>query len=400
MKKAISLFLTAALFVSSLCTTAFAEDKINIVVNGSAIDFLNDQAPIIQDNRVLVPFRAVFEKMGAEVQWFEDIKLCEATYAGATVEIEIGSTKVYLGEGATIESDVPAQIINGRTMVPLRVLSEGIGAEVKWDGETKTVTVDMPEIKEEVGESPESVEYEMTSEEFNSDDADVSVSCTYPVVTTDYTYKDKINKSIKENVAKDIETFLESYNKEEKNIAITCEVAENKAGLFSLSFKLGDDEVFSKTYGILNGAVVASGLVDIDLPKEDEEENSTYSIKTYSVDDKASDTTTYIIATVEYPEFNGDSEIIKSLNTQLENSAKKAADSFVKSYKEDSFKIYDDKTKNVFEPPYNLFCGCSVSVEENIAVITNSFIEVHYGIDDKNYTETIKVNLETGEVVE
>lgn len=146
MKKAIGLFLATTLAISSLSAMALAEDKINVVVNGNAIDFTGNQEPVIQDSRVLVPFRAVFEEMGATVNWDADTKLCEADYNSASVGIKIGETTVTLDDGATVESDVPAQIINGRTMVPLRILSESIGAKVDWDGNTKTVTIEAPEI--------------------------------------------------------------------------------------------------------------------------------------------------------------------------------------------------------------------------------------------------------------
>ena len=79
MKKLISVILCIAVTSVTFCSTVLADSDIKVVVNGENIDFTGDQEPVIQKGRTLVPFRAVFEKMGAEVNWFEDIMLCEAT---------------------------------------------------------------------------------------------------------------------------------------------------------------------------------------------------------------------------------------------------------------------------------------------------------------------------------
>lgn len=120
---------------------AAAADNIRVVVNNEAVDFSGDQPPVIINGRTLVPFRAVFEKMGASVSWDSSAEVCSASLSGREVSIGIGSTAVYVNGKNTVTSDVPAQIINGRTMVPLRVLSESVGADVNWDASTKTVSV-------------------------------------------------------------------------------------------------------------------------------------------------------------------------------------------------------------------------------------------------------------------
>lgn len=120
---------------------AAAADNIRVVVNNEAVDFSGDQPPVIINGRTLVPFRAVFEKMGASVSWDSSAEVCSASLAGSEVSIGIGSTAVYVNGKNTVTSDVPAQIINGRTMVPLRVLSESVGADVNWNASTKTVSV-------------------------------------------------------------------------------------------------------------------------------------------------------------------------------------------------------------------------------------------------------------------
>ncbi len=138
-------FLLSLLLVFSIgITSASAADDIKLYVNNEALSFEGDQPPVIQNGRTLVPFRAVFEKMGATVGWDNDSRLCSATLGGVSVSIQIDDTTVIINGTKAVESDVPAQIINSRTMVPLRVLSESVGADVDWDASTRTVTVTSP----------------------------------------------------------------------------------------------------------------------------------------------------------------------------------------------------------------------------------------------------------------
>lgn len=130
----------AAIFVLSAAGAVAAADGIKVTVNNEVIDFSADQPPVIQNGRTLVPFRTVFEKLGSEVSWDDSTKTCKASYGGVDVSMQIDSTVVAVGD-KTVVSDVPAQIINGRTMVPLRVFSESIGANVSWNNETKTVSI-------------------------------------------------------------------------------------------------------------------------------------------------------------------------------------------------------------------------------------------------------------------
>lgn len=97
--------------------------------------------PVIINNRTLVPLREVFEENGATVVWYDDER---------AVELELGNGKIklwidqYVAEvnGEKVEIDVPAKIINSKTMVPVRFITEKCGYNVEWDDTTKTVTID------------------------------------------------------------------------------------------------------------------------------------------------------------------------------------------------------------------------------------------------------------------
>lgn len=113
-------------------------NTIPVFVDGIQISF--DQQPIIQDDRTLVPLRGVFEALGATVYWNNDTRSVTAYKDGTTVELAIGSSAMYVN-GQPKYLDVAGQIINDRTMVPLRAISEAFGAVVYWDNDTRTVRV-------------------------------------------------------------------------------------------------------------------------------------------------------------------------------------------------------------------------------------------------------------------
>ena len=115
-----------------------AENSIKVSLNGTYLTF--EQAPVNQDGRVLVPMRTIFEAMGAEVRWDGAAKRVTGTLDGNTVELTIGSKTVRVnGEDTTL--DVPASIINGSTMVPVRFISESLSAKVEWQKDTNTVVI-------------------------------------------------------------------------------------------------------------------------------------------------------------------------------------------------------------------------------------------------------------------
>lgn len=112
--------------------------QIDVKLNGNPLSF--DQPPIIQNGRTLVPLRAIFEAMGATVDWDGDTQTVISTLFGTTVKLTIGSNILYRNDEAKT-LDVPAQIVNNYTMVPARAVAEAFGANVDWDGDTQTVYI-------------------------------------------------------------------------------------------------------------------------------------------------------------------------------------------------------------------------------------------------------------------
>lgn len=111
---------------------------ISVKVNGENISF--SQKPVIIGGRTLVPLRAIFASLGAEVNWEQSTKTAIATKGSDTIKISIGSNE--LNKSGEIRLlDVPAKLINDNTMVPARAVAEAFGAEVGWDGESRTVII-------------------------------------------------------------------------------------------------------------------------------------------------------------------------------------------------------------------------------------------------------------------
>ena len=99
-----------------------------------------DQQPIIADGRTLVPLRAVMEALGFEVEWEPTQNRVNLEKPGFDISLTIGS-RIMVVNGNNVSLDVSAQLINNRTMVPLRAISEATGMEVRWDDESLIVDI-------------------------------------------------------------------------------------------------------------------------------------------------------------------------------------------------------------------------------------------------------------------
>ncbi len=108
-----------------------------VVLDGRALNF--DVPPVVQDGRTLVPMRAVFEALGAQVGWDEATRTVTAAKGGTEIKLTLGG--MAFKNGSPVGLDVPARLVNGRTMVPLRFVSEALGCQVAWDGATRTVAI-------------------------------------------------------------------------------------------------------------------------------------------------------------------------------------------------------------------------------------------------------------------
>ena len=110
----------------------------NVSLNGEKLKF--DMPPIIQKGRTLVPMRAIFEALGAEVSWDDATQTVTATATDKSITVQIGNPQIQVN-GEPIKLDVPPQIVKDRTLVPVRAIGESFGATVDWDDATQTVII-------------------------------------------------------------------------------------------------------------------------------------------------------------------------------------------------------------------------------------------------------------------
>lgn len=135
-------------------TTADAGTIIKLTVGKSSYYVDNqlktmDTEPIIENSRTLLPIRYVAEAVGAKVTWNNSARKVTITLKGTTIELWIGKNYALVnGEYKFIDSTntavVPIIIEPGRTMLPLRFVSENLGAKVDWNSSTREVTVTYP----------------------------------------------------------------------------------------------------------------------------------------------------------------------------------------------------------------------------------------------------------------
>ena len=142
MKKLFGILL-ACLMLTMVC---FAAD-ITVTLDGEVVDCESYGSPAtIVEGRTLVPLRAIFEALGATVEWDQVTRTVTSEMGGTTIQLTVGSDTLYKND-EPVTLDVPGQIINDRTMVPARAIAEAYGVGVEWDAATRTVVLTKPVVE-------------------------------------------------------------------------------------------------------------------------------------------------------------------------------------------------------------------------------------------------------------
>ena len=143
MKKFI-LFIVAVLSVFSIQTVSFADETaVTVQVDDTAIEFPDAQPFIDSRSRTLVPIRFVSEAMGADVIWENETKTVVINKDKDTIKYTIGDFKGYLN-GIPSGFDSCGILKEDRTFVPLRFISEMLCCKVDWDKDNKVVSIVSP----------------------------------------------------------------------------------------------------------------------------------------------------------------------------------------------------------------------------------------------------------------
>ncbi len=121
-----------------LTGVSFADSAIRIQIDNKPLAL--EVQPTLENGRTLVPFRAVFEALGLQVDWNEELRIATAYNEAMNVSVKLdGAFGSVDGELKALEA--PARIEQGRTLVPLRFVSEAFGNEVGWDAKKRLISI-------------------------------------------------------------------------------------------------------------------------------------------------------------------------------------------------------------------------------------------------------------------
>lgn len=125
-------------YMIAMPTMVSAEESIAVQLDGKKIGF--DVPPQIINGRTMVPIRAIFEKMGAAVEWDGSTKSAICTKGDTVVKMTVDSMDMYINNQMT-RMDIAPVVIDGRTLAPARYVAEAFGADVQWSQKNSTVVI-------------------------------------------------------------------------------------------------------------------------------------------------------------------------------------------------------------------------------------------------------------------
>jgi hypothetical protein len=142
MKKYNTIPIAALLAFLLVCLTCINSVNASpkIYINGNELTV--DVDPYIENGRTLVPLRNIFEALGCNVQWDSSAQKITATKSNTVLQLYIGGQAQKNGQNISL--DAPAVVIDGRTMVPLRFVSESLGCSVDWNSDTGLINITSP----------------------------------------------------------------------------------------------------------------------------------------------------------------------------------------------------------------------------------------------------------------
>ena len=156
--KKITTFITSAALLAGTVLPSFASDRDarqpDVYVDNTLIEFADQNAYITDEGRTLVPARGVFEAMECVVGWNADDYTVTVTNEALKKEILLAiddtTMKVVTDGKEEVKTiDVPAKLMNDRTMIPLRAVSEAIGCDVGWNEDAYRIDIKSVEVKKE-----------------------------------------------------------------------------------------------------------------------------------------------------------------------------------------------------------------------------------------------------------
>ena len=141
MKKILALALVLVMCLGVVAQAAPKFDtsmNIKVVLDGTTLEF--DQKPVTESGRTLVPVRKIFESLGATVDYDDATQTVISRKGDLIIVMQIDNDVMFVNS-TPVKLDVPARELNGRTLVPVRAISDAMGVKVGWDDTTQTVSL-------------------------------------------------------------------------------------------------------------------------------------------------------------------------------------------------------------------------------------------------------------------
>ena len=242
--KILCLFLIMMLTLSTI-TTVMASDDIKVKLDGKQIAF--DVPPQLIKGRTMVPLRAIFEALGATVDWDEHTRTVKSTKNGITVSLTVNYPRMDVN-GKDVMLDSAPRIVNGRTLVPVRAISEAFNAKVEWIESEKTVliTTNGAMVKDTSSEKSDIVVGNQNNNTLVYEDSKVKISFL------------KVEK--RQYRESDVLVFCEVENKTNETLRIQCDALSFNGYCFN-NVTMSDD-VEAGTVGTVDTII---GDFDFDL---------------------------------------------------------------------------------------------------------------------------------------
>ena len=108
------------------------------LING--VSKSNDVAPVIVNERTMLPIRFIAEELGAKVDWEQETQTVKVDFEDNIITVVIGQDKAFVN-GEEIQLDATAVVENDRTYLPIRFIMENLGADVEWDKDNQQVII-------------------------------------------------------------------------------------------------------------------------------------------------------------------------------------------------------------------------------------------------------------------
>lgn len=251
-------------------TQTYNKEKVYLYINSKPITNLPLE-PIIFDNYTLVPARETFENIGAEVTWIKSSEQVQVVYKDMVVLMKINDKKATVN-GKLFNMEIPPKLINSKTMIPVRFVSEAIGLIVEWDNPTRTINIKEPPIVETITQTTTQIITETTTETTttaidlniqkidmpDSDEktffiyADKKIQKYEKVILEDgsvaidiYNSKNNIDKTSLESVCE----YISSVDIENRQNNVTRFIFRTKSSVLNNNFLLDDGKTLAVNFG-------------------------------------------------------------------------------------------------------------------------------------------------------